>query len=113
MNALIRHLTTNDGVTTGSPTLVTVSSQPRQNAWSRSCRLPGPNNGASPRTNNQRGRLLMANASTRIIAVSEHLYQQLLRAYPVAFRHQYGAQMTQVFRSEEHTSELQSRQYLV
>ncbi len=39
----------------------------------------------------------MANASTRITAVSEHLYQKLLRAYPAAFRHQYGAQMTQVF----------------
>src|SRR5438045_7489971 len=53
---------------------------------------------ASPRTNNnQRGRLLMADSSKRIISVSEHLYQQLLKAYPAAFRHQYGAQMTQVF----------------
>src|SRR5205085_2598668 len=39
----------------------------------------------------------MADSSTRIVSVSEHLYQQLLRAYPEAFRHQYGAQMTQVF----------------
>ncbi|TMF45053.1 MAG: DUF1835 domain-containing protein [Chloroflexi bacterium] len=39
----------------------------------------------------------MADSSKRIISVSEHLYQQLLRAYPAAFRHQYGAQMTQVF----------------
>src|SRR5438105_304644 len=39
----------------------------------------------------------MADSSERIIAVSEHLYQPLLRAYPAAFRHQYGAQMTQVF----------------
>src|SRR5437667_5448566 len=39
----------------------------------------------------------MADSSKRIISVSEHLYQQLLRAYPASFRHQYGAQMTQVF----------------
>src|SRR3954464_15861741 len=39
----------------------------------------------------------MADSSKRIISVSEHLYQQLLRAYPAAFRHQYGSQMTQVF----------------
>src|SRR5438477_5805915 len=97
MNALIGHSMTNDGVTTDSPTLVTVSSQPRQNAWSRSSRLPEPNNGASPRTNNQQERLLMADSSKRIISVSERLYQQLLRAYPAAFRHQYGSQMTQVF----------------
>src|SRR5437868_270998 len=39
----------------------------------------------------------MADSSKRIIAVSEHLYQQLLGAYPAAFRHLYGSQMTQVF----------------
>src|SRR5205823_3832174 len=39
----------------------------------------------------------MADSSKRIIAGSEHLYQLLLRAYPAAFRHQYGTQMTQVF----------------
>src|SRR5437870_477985 len=97
MNALIRHSTTNDGVITGSPTLVNASSPPRQNAWSRSCRWPVPINGASPRTNHQRGRLLMADSSKRIIAVSEHFYQRLLGAYPASFRHQYGTQMTQVF----------------
>jgi hypothetical protein len=40
----------------------------------------------------------MADASARIVAVSERLYRRLLGAYPAAFRHQYGAQMTQVFR---------------
>jgi hypothetical protein len=40
----------------------------------------------------------MADASARIIAVSERLYRRLLHAYPAAFRHQYGAQMAQVFR---------------
>lgn len=40
----------------------------------------------------------MADASARIIAVSEGLYRRLLQAYPAAFRNQYGAQMAQVFR---------------
>src|SRR5207248_3716397 len=97
MNALIRHSMTNDGVTTGSPTLVTASSQPRQSAWSRSSRLPEPNNGGLAQNQQQARRPLMADSSKRIIAVSEHLYQQLLGVYPAAFRHQYGAQMTQVF----------------
>jgi hypothetical protein len=39
----------------------------------------------------------MADAEKRPIAVSERLYQRLLRAYPAAFRRQYGAQMMQVF----------------
>src|SRR5438105_940319 len=41
MNALIRHSTTNDGGTIGSPTLVVAPSPPRPNAWSKFYRLPG------------------------------------------------------------------------
>src|SRR3712207_6852132 len=44
--------------------------------------------------------------------LAEHLHRQLaqLRAEPLLVRQQRGAQLG---RSEEHTSELQSRQYLV
>jgi hypothetical protein len=39
----------------------------------------------------------VTDSSKRIIAVSQRLYQRLLGAYPADFRHQYGAQMIQVF----------------
>src|SRR5689334_116093 len=98
MNAPIRNSTINGGATTGSPTSVNASSPPRSSAWSIFSRLRERSNGASPGTNDQRGRPRMADSTARIITVSERLYRRLLRAYPAAFRHQYGAQMAQVFR---------------
>ena len=39
----------------------------------------------------------MSDPTKRIIAISEHLYRWLLRAYPANFRRRYASQMAQVF----------------